>query len=705
MLTPLDDKLNAAFPGKCVRKDLTARVRGNAVVPTYVLEYLLGQYCSSDDELTIESGVESVKKILAKHYVHREEAELIKSKILDLGSFRVIDRLAVEVDDRKGIQVAAFTNLGLSKVPLSSEISKEHPKLLTGGVWCLVDVEYHNLEDKTTSPWTISRVKPIQMSNFDVVEFLEARARFTVEEWMDVLLQSIGFNPEHFSRRQKLIQLTRLIPFAERNYNLIELGPKGTGKSHVFSEFSPHGMLISGGEVTLPKLFVNNTSNKIGLVGYWDSVAFDEFAGSEKKVPQNLVDVMKNYMANKTFSRGREMLGAEASMVFIGNTKRSVGYMLKHSDLFEPLPRAYYDTAFLDRLHHYLPGWEVSIIRGEMFTKGFGFIVDYLAEVFRHMRREDFGGKYKAWFELDPTIATRDRTAITKTFSGLMKVLYPSGECSKEEARELLEWSLEGRRRVKLQLMKMDETFRETDIRFAYRDLGEGRVVEVDTLEEAELSAELGQFPDARVPKKLTPSVAVSDANAEQVENPELPPTSDAPASPASVAGSAKTQELDTTHLSFREGQRGVSFERLFGPYLNGAKEIHVQDPYLRNFYQVRNLAEFCQFVYRLTPPGDETTIKVWTKPDDLNPNETEKLFMKLQMQLQGTRVALEYIILPPEDSTHDRYIETDTGWKCILGRGLDVFQRFESKETFSLAANVQEERQVKAFEVTWLKV
>jgi ATP-dependent Lon protease len=671
-MTQLDQQINQAFPGKVVRKDLTARVKGNAVVPTFVLEYLLGQYCATDDAQTIEQGIETVRKIIGKHYVHREESELIKSTIRDRGSYRVIDRLAVELDDRQDVHVASFTNLGLKRVPIQDRWVKQFPKLLTGGVWCLVDVSYESREERDAVPWLVENVKPIQLSRFDFVDYLLGREQFSTEQWMDVLLQSIGFDPEHFSRRKKLLQLTRLISFTERNYNLIELGPKGTGKSHVFSEFSPHGMLISGGEVTLAKLFVNNASGKIGLVGYWDTVAFDEFAGPEKRIPQNLVDVMKNYMANKTFSRGRESLGAEASMVFIGNTKRSVNYMLKHADLFEQLPKAYYDTAFLDRLHCYLPGWEVDIIRGEMFSRGYGFIVDYLAEILRFLRTEDFSGHYQKFFALDSTIATRDRTAIHKTFGGLMKVLYPGGECSKEEARELLEFALEGRRRVKLQLMKMDETFREREVRFVYTDRESGREHEVVTLEEAQFMRAGGAQVQSQPETKAN----------------EQPPE-------------AMDDRLPTgINVVVRENQRGVSYANLFGDYLRGAAEIHVVDPYLRQFYQIKNLHELCQLVYRQKSVGEEVRIKVFTSAPAAERSEVEKLLSKLEASLYGSGIDLTFEI-DEEGSQHDRYLETDTGYKIILGRGLDIFQRYDLRDPFNLAHSVQEERECKAFEVT----
>lgn len=465
----LQDKIIKYFEGKVVRKDLTKLIKGNAVVPSYVLEYLLGQHCAIFDKDIIEKGLEKVKNIIKEHYVHRNEAELVKSTIKEKGQHKIIDRVTVELNDKTGCYEAKFSNLGLKKVLVETNYIKQHPKLLVGGVWCIIDLIYEYTEDTKQVPWSINTLKPIQISHVDLDAYFESRKHFTTEEWIDILIQSIGMEPKMFSKRTKMLQLIRLIPFCERNYNLIELGPKGTGKSHIFSEFSPHGILISGGEVTVPKLFVNNATGKIGLVGYWDTVAFDEFAGKDKKSDKSLVDILKNYMANKSFSRGIESLGAEASLAFLGNTRQTLSYMLKHSDLFSDLPDKYYDPAFLDRLHFYIPGWEVDIIRGEMFTNSYGFIVDYLAEVLKKLRNDDYSNIYNRYFELHSDISTRDKTSINKTFSGLLKLLYPNQDASKEEMRYLLEFSIEGRKRIKDQLLKIDKTYEE--VNFSYTDL------------------------------------------------------------------------------------------------------------------------------------------------------------------------------------------------------------------------------------------
>ncbi|HID26144.1 MAG TPA: BREX system Lon protease-like protein BrxL, partial [Thermoplasmata archaeon] len=464
-------------------------------------------------------------------------------------------------------------NLGIKKVLVDTATVKAHPKLLVGGVWCIADVEYESSEDKSITPWTLSSLKPIQLSDFDYERYIEARKKFTVDEWIDLLIQSMGFNPEMFGKRNKMLQLTRLIPYCERNYNIIELGPKGTGKSHIYSEFSPHGILISGGEVTVPKLFVNNSNGKLGLVGYWSVVAFDEFAGKSKKVDKALVDIMKNYMANKSFSRGIETLGAEASMVFVGNTAHTVPYMLKHSDLFEEVPGKYHDSAFLDRLHFYLPGWEIDIIRGEMFSDGYGFVVDYIAEILRFLRNDDYSDRYKEHFTLSPDISTRDRDGVNKTFSGLMKILYPHDGATVDEIEEILKFAIEGRKRVKDQLMRIDTTY--ADTKFYYED-NEGKKYWVTTLEEDEYPnyyhktlSDGEEGTDEPVPVPSTPSTSVTTEKEEE--------TSDANA-------------LKEQHLSFQENQKGISYDSLFGDYLKGATKITITDPYVRMFFQIRNL-------------------------------------------------------------------------------------------------------------------
>lgn len=680
-MTQLDSKINTHFGGLVVRKDLVKTVKGNAIVPSYVLEYLLGQYCATDDELSIETGIDTVKEILARHYVHRNEAGLIRSNIRERGRYKVIDKISVTLNDKDDVYEAEFSNLGIKHVLIDSDTIKRHPKLLVSGVWCIADVEYEHSEDKRVSPWILSSLKPIQLSHFDFEGYLAAREQFTTEEWIDLLIQSVGFDPEKFGRRSKLTQLVRLIPFCERNYNLIELGPKGTGKSHIYSEFSPHGILVSGGEVTVPKLFVNNTTGRIGLVGYWDCVAFDEFAGKQKRVDKALVDIMKNYMANKSFSRGIETLGAEASMVFVGNTQHTVPYMLKHSDLFDELPPAFYDSAFLDRIHFYIPGWEVDIIRGEMFSHGYGFVVDYLAEILRELRKHDYSDRYQQHFELSADISTRDRDAIHKTFSGLMKIIFPHGGATPEEIEELLIFAIEGRKRVKDQLMRIDSTY--TPVKFAY--VHDGALKPVATLEERE-------YPD-----HYHQRVAEGNDEIDLPASPSVPPV---------VSTSSEKQEptLEEKHLTFEENQKGVSYRSVFGDYLKGATQLTVTDPYIRLFYQQRNLMELLELVARLKEPDAEVVVHLITVRDEFKDEQQIENFEKMQASAQTVGINFTWEF-DDSGSMHARHIITDHGWKISLDRGLDIFQQYEMNDAFTFANRMQQYRSCKAFEVTFIKV
>jgi ATP-dependent Lon protease len=502
-MSELNHKIATAFPGRAVRKDLVGKIKGGQVVPTYVLEYLLGQYCASEDEATVNAGIETVRGILQQHFVSRSESELWKANIKESGGLRIIDKISVYLNDKKDQYEAVFSNLMLAKVPIPSSIVLENPRLLVSGVWCLIDVEYSNVgEGDARIPWVIQSLKPIQTAKIDMDEYFAARSSFTTDEWIDLLIQSLGFEPEHFSRRQKFMQLLRLVPFIERNYNLIELGPKGTGKSHVYSEFSPDGMLISGGEITVAKLFVNNASGKLGLVAFWNVVAFDEFAGRTKTSPKALVDIMKNYMANRSFSRGVETITAEASMVFVGNTDNTVSHMLENDHLFSALPSNYIDSAFLDRIHCYLPGWESDMIRREMFTSGFGLVVDFFAGVLKALRDQDLSHLIQDHFRVSSSITTRDTDGVKKTFSGLFKLIFPNGQATQDEIEELLQISMEGRKRVKDQLYRLDPTI--SQVEFTYSDAS-GTTREVLCQEEIE-------YPDLY---KMRPTAVVE----------ELPPT------------------------------------------------------------------------------------------------------------------------------------------------------------------------------------
>ncbi|MDU7150110.1 MAG: protease Lon-related BREX system protein BrxL [Clostridium sp.] len=466
----LSIKLNQHFAGKVVRKDLTQKLKQGANVPIYVLEYLLGMYCATDDEDSINEGVERVKNILADNFVRPDEAEMIKSKIREMGRYTVIDKLTVKLNEKKDIYVAEFSNLGLKNVEISAKYVKEFEKLLGGGIWCIVKLQYYYEEGVIDqNPFIIETVTPIQMPNMDMDELIEGRKQFTKDEWIDILIRSIGMEPTQLEDKVKWHMLLRMVPLCENNYNMCELGPRGTGKSHLYKEISPNSILVSGGQTTVANLFYNMSQRKIGLVGMWDTVAFDEVAGITFK-DKDGIQIMKDYMASGSFARGKEEKAASASMVFVGNINQSVDVLLKTSHLFEPFPEAMaYDSAFFDRMHFYLPGWEIPKMRPELITDSFGFITDYLSEYLRDMRKRTFGDTIDKYFRLGNNLNQRDVIAVRKTVSGLVKLIYPHGEFEKDDIEEILRYSLVGRRRVKEQLKKIGgmEFY---DVHFSYID-------------------------------------------------------------------------------------------------------------------------------------------------------------------------------------------------------------------------------------------
>ena len=466
----LNEKLNTYFAGRVVRKDLTKRIKEGANVPIYVLEYLLGMYCATDDEDSINDGVERVKKILSDNFVRPDEAEKIKSKIKELGQYTVIDNITVKLNEKKDIYEAEFSNLGLKGVQISSHYVKDYDKLLGGGIWCIMKMDYfYDEEIRDVSPFNIGNLTPIQMPNLDLEEIFTGRNQFTKDEWIDVLLRSVGMESTQLEYKVKWHLLARMIPLVENNYNLCELGPRGTGKSHIYKEISPNSILVSGGQTTVANLFYNMASRKIGLVGLWDCVAFDEVAGITFK-DKDGIQIMKDYMASGSFARGREQKAASASMVFVGNINQSVDVLLKTSHLFDPFPDAMaYDSAFFDRMHFYLPGWEIPKYRPEFFTNEYGFITDYLAEFFREMRKRNFSDAMDKYFNLGNNLNQRDVIAVRRTVSGMVKLIYPNGEYTKEDIEEILQYALVGRRRVKEQLKKIGgmEFY---DVHFSYID-------------------------------------------------------------------------------------------------------------------------------------------------------------------------------------------------------------------------------------------
>ena len=466
----LDTKVNQYFSGRVVRKDLTKTMKQGYNVPVYVLEYLLGMYCATDDEETLNAGIERVKNILSENYVRPDEAEKIKSKIRELGQYSVIDKITVKLNEKIDMYEAEFSNLGLKGVPIAPYYVKEYDKLLQGGIWCILKMDYFFDEEvKGVSPFNISNLKPIQMPNMDLEEIMEGRKQFTKDEWIDLIIRSTGMESTQLSSEVKWHLLTRLIPLVENNYNLCELGPRGTGKSHVYKELSPNSILISGGQSTVANLFYNMNTRKIGLVGMWDTVAFDEVAGIKFK-DKDGIQIMKDYMASGSFARGKEEKNASASFVFVGNINQSVDTLIKTSHLFAPFPdEIANDSAFFDRMHFYLPGWEIPKMSPELLTDKYGFISDYISEFFREMRKRSFTDAIDKYFILGNNLKQRDVIAVRKTVSGLVKLIYPNGDFTKEDVEEVLKYALVGRRRVKEQLKKIGgmEFY---DVNFSYID-------------------------------------------------------------------------------------------------------------------------------------------------------------------------------------------------------------------------------------------
>ena len=668
----LKEKIIQHFEGKVVRKDLTALVKGNNPVPAYVLEYLLGQYCAIDDEEVIKSGVEKVKNVIRDNYVHRSDAEVVKHKIRSQGSYKIIDKINVHLNDGSAnIYEAQFSNLGISKIPIPENMVTNNPKLLSGaGVWSILTMSYSH-DEETKVRWIVVDLKPIQVANVDLEEYINKRVEFTTEEWIDLLMHSIGLKPEYFNQRDKFIQLSRLIPHVENNYNFIELGPKGTGKSHVFSELSPHGVLVSGGDVSKARLFVKNVGkDPIGLVGYWDVVALDEFEQEKgsKRTDGDLVKIMQNYMANQSFNRGKETYQATASMAFIGNTKHNVPYMLKNSHLFESIPDGYIKGAFLDRMHMYVPGWEVRILKSSVFSDEYGFIVDYIAELLRELRKHDYATILDNYVTFDGSLTTRDKTAIRKSFSGMMKLLYPNKQVSEKEVLEVLDFCVEGRKRVKDQLYIIDETFKSEPVEFKYTILSSGKEVLPETLENLNYKASIQVQED------------------QQLEESE-------------TVQSNITVELIPQQVILKDNQTGISYKKLFAAYLKGSTDIKIQDPYIRMPYQFKNLLEFCIMLGNNKDPDQEINLDVTTWNNDEFIQDSILYFEELQSSVLDLGINLTYNF----ENHHDRFINSDNGWKITLGRGLDIFEKIEGR--FSVADIDQTKRKCKSCELTFIRL
>lgn len=683
----LQEKILTLFGGKVVRKDLAFFVKGNLPVPTYVIEYLLGQYCASDDPQIIEEGVEKVKSVIRNNYISRAEADIVKGKIREKGSHTVIDKITATLNDRQDQYEVSFANLGLTKIPVGDSIVQHNPKLLSGnGVWSIVKINYLS-GDGIHIRWEIQSLKPIQISNIDLDEFVSQREKFTTEEWMDFLIHTIGLNPESLNRREKFIALARLLPHIENNFNFMELGPKGTGKSHVYQEFSPYSVLVSGGDVTSARLFVKMSGNKelLGLVGYWDVVAWDEYEQKpHRAIEAKLVDTMQNYLANKSFNRGKGTHESTASMSFVGNTKHTVPYMLKNSHLFESIPSDFLQTgAFLDRIHIYNPGWEVKVLKKNSFSAGYGLITDYISALLHEMRSIDYSSKINQYVRFSGTLSERDHNAIRKTFSGFCKLLYPNGVMTDEEIKEIIDFAAEGRKRVKDQLYIIDSTFCAEPARFEYTWIKSGETVKVETLENIE-HHHRSKF-DAHQDEKdaLSQTAALTTDDDSDIVVPK-----------ERILGSRAPQLVSKT-ISVRENQGGVTYKSLFGEYFRDVKEVTLVDPFIRLPYQIDNFVDFVQMVKESSIYSEELKIHLSTQNDD-----DEKVadlidcFNDLADDLASYGIEFTYDF----KADHDRTIKTDTGWLITLGRGLDIYERYGR---YSLGRGRQENRRCRAFNIS----
>ena len=684
----LQQKVMNAFIGKVVRKDLAFLVKGGLPVPTYVLEYLLGQYCASDDEEVINEGLEKVKQVIKNNYVHRAEAESVKGIIRENGKHRIIDKVTVVLNEKDDEYHATFANLGLSGVPIGTEYVRKNPKLLSGnGVWCIVTIGYISGESIKVR-WEIQNLKPIQVSNIDLQEYIDQRQNFSTDEWIDFLMHTVGLNPEVMNRREKFITLARLLPHVENNFNFMELGPKGTGKSHVFQELSPYGVLVSGGDVTPARLFVKIQGNKeiLGLVGYWDVVAWDEFEQQPgRNVDAVLIDTMQNYLANKSFNRGKGTHEASASMSFVGNTKHTVPYMLKNTHLFESIPTSFIKGAFLDRIHLYNPGWEIKMLKKNSFSKGYGLITDYIAAVLHELRNDDRTAILKEYAKFDGSLSERDHLAIRKTFSGMMKLLYPDGRMTDQEAYELIDFAAESRKRVKDQLYVIDETFKAEPAHFKYINLKNGLEIQVETLERIsnghiESAASTTSSNDTESNNSNEAEVTADNNGADDVQAAKRP----------------RIPLLQEKSMTFRMGQTGVSYEKLFAPYMRDAKVITVEDPYIRASWQIKNFMEFALMLINTRPVDDLKLNLVTNEEEEKIPDLIDKLD-DIKDDLASYGIEFEYKLR----DFHDRCIKTDTGWTITLGRGLDMFEKYN---TYSIASSRQDMRKCKEFMVTFMK-
>jgi ATP-dependent Lon protease len=651
----LNQKLNELFAGRVVRKDLVQRVKKGTNAPTFVLEFLLARYCATDDADEIESGLVAVNETLQGNFVRPNESNAAQSMVQQQGSHKFIDKVRVTHNEKEKRHWAEMENFGSRRIAINERHYRDNKRLLEGGLWCEVVVGYNTIEDDEYA-FHIEDLRPIQVSRFDFDTFIDARRQFTREEWKTTILRSVGLEANHLTPRQQMLYLARLVPLVEANYNFVELGPRGTGKSYTFSEFSPYSTLISGGQTTTATLFYNKTRRQVGIIGYWDSIAFDEVAGIRVKDP-GTIQILKDFMANGRFNLGAEVI-APASLAFVGNIDDSISDIVRSSqfDLFKPLPEEF-DLAVIHRFHQYLPGWEIPANADHLLTEEYGFITDYLAEAFHHLfKHRNYFSAVKKRAKLGAGFQGRDETAVYKTVAGLIKLLHPDGECGDDEFEEYLAYAIEGRRRVKEQLnkRKKDEEFGE--IRLSYTNT-RGENVEVHCPESKGVDATLRPRSgpsEAMTPPGLLPAVAPPGAVSGE-ETGAIPKAAD---------------ELKNKHFTIRYGDSGYSYQAIFGAYLQGAKKLVVEDPYIRRDHQIRNFLQLCELAVQ---GGTIKAVELVTSAEhEAQKDDAVKRLDEIKEGLADYDVTFSYRF---DDKIHDREVRTDTGWHIQIGRGLDIYQ------------------------------
>ena len=674
----LDKKVTGVFDGKVVRKDLLHRIKKGTNVPTFVLEFLLARYCASDDEAEIQGGLEAVLETLNDNYVRPNEANKAQSKVATKGKYKFIDKVHVNYVEKDRRHWAALENFDSRRVAISEKYYRDNDRLLQGGLWCEVTIAYNEIEDDDYA-FYIEDLRPIQLSRFNFEQYCEGREQCSRDEWLDIVLRSVGLEPSKLSHRVKMHFVARLLPLVEPNFNFIELGPRGTGKSYFFSEFSPYSTLISGGQATKATLFYNNQRKKIGLVGFWDTVAFDEVGGIKVKDPDT-IQIMKDFMANGRFSRGVEVI-ADASMAFVGNLDLSVSQIVNSEvyDLFQPLPKEF-DLAVMDRFACYLPGWEMPKNSSEFLTSNYGFITDYLAEAFHHqLKQTNRFEEVNKRISLGSSVEGRDEKGIKKTVAAFLKILHPSGMPSDEEFQEYVEYAVECRRRVKEQMnkRKSDDEFAKINLSYIGSD---GKEVIVYCPESKSASAT--QEPVRR-------DIHSDDALDQAAKGSSKPETSATPPQVASEVTEIPQPPVDEPvieglkeqHYTIHYGATGYSYESIVGPYLEGAKSIEIEDPYIRVTHQIHNFVRFCEAVTKaptvrkirlITSYDDDTDVKKMSE----NLSELKQSLLELDIELE----------LKVNEHMHDREIRIDNGWIVKIGRGLDFFQKPDS--WFGIGAN-----------------